>query len=220
MGMMSAAVSALILVTTRLGAQAPVPEPPAVGQRVIANGASDHTIEAAETSDSDSSSHATRNRYLLMAAGAVTAATFNQATAMPVQWKRTWYGYGARLADQAGFGVAEESLRLGLLAAMPWKGVAMECPSARRASGHGFLRRVGAAGTCGVVNTLVVRNAEGARRPNLPLIGAITGASALSLTWRPERVDAGKGQMFVLTRIGFVSGSTALKSAYTEFTAR
>lgn len=69
MGMMSAAVSALILVTTRLGAQAPVPEPPAVGQRVIANGASDHTIEAAETSDSDSSSHATRNRYLLMAAG-------------------------------------------------------------------------------------------------------------------------------------------------------
>lgn len=155
-----------------------------------------------------------------MAAGAVGASTFNQATAMPVQWKRTWYGYGSRLADQVGFAAVEESMRLGLLAAMPWKGVAMTCPGARRSSGHGFFRRVGAAGTCGVVNTLVVRNADGARRPNLPLMGAIVGATALSLTWRPERVDAGKGQMFVVTRVGFVSGSTALKSAYSEFTAR
>jgi hypothetical protein len=179
------------------------------------------TLHAQSLPDTASdNSHATRKRYLLMAAGAATAATFNQATAMPVQWKRTWHGYGARLADQTGFGVAEESLRLGLLAAMPWKGVAMECPSARRASGRGFFPRVGAAGACGIVNTLVVRNADGARRPNLPLIGAIMGASALSLTWRPERVDAGKGQMFVITRIGFVSGSTALKSAYSEFTAR
>ena len=164
--------------------------------------------------------HATRDHYLLLAAGAIATSTFNQATAMPVQWKRTWRGYGARLGDQAGFLLVEESLYYGLSAAMPWRGEAMACPGARANSGRGLMRRAGAAGVCGVVNTLVVRNADGERRPNLPLLGAIVGASAASLAWRPERAKAGKGQMFVLTRIGLVSGGAALKKGYGEFGGR
>ncbi|MBL0939081.1 MAG: hypothetical protein IBJ03_09305 [Gemmatimonadaceae bacterium] len=165
-------------------------------------------------------SHATRNHFLVIGAGALGAATFNQATAMPAKWKRTWAGYGARVGDQVGFAVVEESLRAGLGAVMPWTAPAMECRGARASSGRGVWSRIGAATTCGIMNTLVVRNADGARRPNVPLLGAIVGASAVSLAWRPERADAAKGRSFVQTRISAVTGGAMGSAAYSAFKDR
>ena len=150
--------------------------------------------------------------YALLAAGALGASTFNQAAAMPAKWKRTWAGYGARVADQVGFAASEELLRFALLRVVPAHGPAMRCNGAR--AGRPFWPRVGRALSCGVVNTLVVRETSGARRPNVPLLGAIVGASALSLTWRPERESASKGMAFVFTRIGVVTGGTAMSGAY------
>lgn len=150
--------------------------------------------------------------YALLAAGALGASTFNQAAAMPAKWKRTWAGYGARVADQVGFAASEELLRFALLRVVPAHGPAMRCNGAR--AGRPFWPRVGRALSCGVVNTLVVRETNGARRPNVPLLGAIVGASALSLTWRPERENASKGMAFVFTRIGVVTGGTAMSGAY------
>ncbi|WP_461413530.1 hypothetical protein [Gemmatimonas sp.] len=157
-------------------------------------------------------------RYALLAAGALTAATFNQATAMPSQWKRTWHGYGARVGDQVGFAATEELLRFGLSRAMSPTAPAMRCDGVR--AGHPFWSRVGRAAACGVVNTLVVRTPSGARLPNVPLLGAIVGASAVSLAWRPERATAGKGTTFVLTRIAVVTGGTAANGAWREYRGR
>jgi hypothetical protein len=156
-------------------------------------------------------SHATRDRYLLIAASAAGSATFTPATAMPSAWTRTWHGYGARLGDQAGFAVAEESLRL-LLKAVPWEGGARPCDAAK--PGRAWLARAGGAARCSIVNTLVVSNPEGARRPNVPFLGAVIGGSALSLAWRPERADVSKARWFVLTRISLVAGGAMAKGAY------
>jgi hypothetical protein len=164
--------------------------------------------------DSVATAHETRaaSHYALLAAGALGAATFNQAAAMPAKWKRTWGGYAARVGDQVGFAASEELLRYTLLRVVPAHGPAMRCNGAR--AGRPFWPRVGRALSCGVVNTLVVRETSGARRPNVPLLGAIVGASALSLTWRPERENASKGMAFVFTRIGVVTGGTAMSGAY------
>jgi hypothetical protein len=154
----------------------------------------------------------TASHYAVLAAGALGAATFNQATAMPAKWKRSWAGYAARVGDQVGFAASEELLRYALLRVVPAHGPAMRCDGAR--AGRAFWPRVGRALNCGVVNTLMVRETSGARRPNVPLLGAIVGASALSLTWRPERENASKGLAFVFTRIGVVTGGTAMSGAY------
>lgn len=173
---------------------------------------------AAVTVDSSRHDAATSHRahLTLVAAGALGAATFNQATAMPAAWPRTWRGYGARVADQAGFAVAEESLRAVLTRVSPWRAprdaVAVPCEGA--GPGHAWVARVGRAASCGIARTLVVRTASGARRPNVPLLGAIAGASALSLAWRPERADHGKGLVFVGTRFGVVTGGAALTDAW------
>jgi len=152
-----------------------------------------------------------RSHYLLLAAGALGAATFNHAAAVPSKWKRTWGGYGARVGDQVGFAATEEVLRFALMRVVPAHGPATQCVGA---TSRPFWPRVGRALSCGVVNTLVVRERSGARRPNVPLLGAIVGASAVSLAWRPERADAGKGITFLFTRIGVVTGGTAANAAW------
>ncbi len=179
--------------------------PAALSAQVVA---ADRAVADSTTAhESSAGSH-----YTLLAVGALSAATFNQATAMPAKWKRTWGGYGARVADQVGFAASEELLRFALLRVVPAHGPAMRCDAAR--AGRAFWPRAGRALGCGVVNTLMVRETSGARRPNVPLLGAIVGASALSLAWRPERENAGKGLAFVFTRIGVVTGGTALNGAY------
>jgi hypothetical protein len=112
------------------------------------------------------------------------------------------------LGDQLGFGVSEEVLRLGLEHATHWRSVTPTCEGAR--TGRPYLSRVGAATRCGVTSTFVAQNRAGERRPNVPLLGAIVAASALSLTWRPERKTAAKGQLFMVTRVGIVTGATVL----------
>lgn len=145
-------------------------------------------------------------RYRALAFGMVSAATWTQLLGMPEGWDRTWQGYGNRLGDQLGFGASEELLRLGLEHTTHWRQVTPACEGAR--TGRPFLSRVGAATSCGLAGTFVARNRAGARRPNVPLLGAIVAASALSLTWRPERKTAHKGQLFMVTRVGIVTGAT------------
>jgi hypothetical protein len=145
-------------------------------------------------------------RYRALAFGMVSAATWTQALGVPEGWDRTWQGYGNRLGDQLGFGVSEEVLRLGLEHATHWRAVTPACESAR--PGRPFVARFGAATRCGMSSTFVAQNRAGERRPNAPLLGAIVAASALSLTWRPERKTAHKGQLFMITRVGIVTGAT------------
>lgn len=152
------------------------------------------------------------SRYGWLAVGAVSAATWTQVLGIPEGWPRTWRGYGSRLGDQAGFAVAEEGLRAGLGVVIPWRGVVSACAGAR--PGRAVLARAASAARCGVHDTFVAHNAAGASRPNAPLLGAVVGASALSLAWRPERKSAAKGQSFVLTRIGIVLGATAFNKAW------
>ncbi|MCO4099512.1 MAG: hypothetical protein HEQ38_08960 [Gemmatimonas sp.] len=76
--------------------------------------------------------------------------------------------------------------------------------------------RAAAATRCGWQSTFVARNHAGERRPNVPLLGAIVAASALSLTWRPERKSAHKGQLFMVTRVGIVTGATVVNRAVRE----
>ncbi|MCE2902784.1 MAG: hypothetical protein ACK6DP_06300 [Gemmatimonas sp.] len=151
-------------------------------------------------------------RYAIIAAGSVAAATWNQAVGLPDAWPRTWRGYGARLGDQAGFAVAEEALRAGIGVLVPWHGGRSPCPQARR--GHPLGRRVAAATRCAVHDRLVAQNAAGEARPNVPFLGAVAGASAISLAWRPERADARKGQLFVASRIGIVLAGAVAKGMW------
>jgi len=150
-------------------------------------------------------------RVAMLAVGSVSAATWTQVIGMPDKWPRTWQGYGNRLGDQVGFTATEEVLRLGLEAALPWRSTPRACPGAR--AGHGTWARLGAAARCGVAGTFVARNRAGERRPNLPFIGAVVAASAASLSWRPERSDAHKGQVFLLTRVGISLGATSINRA-------
>jgi hypothetical protein len=161
---------------------------------------------AVDTSQTEVAPEPLAVRYRAMAFGMVSAATWTQALGMPEGWDRTWQGYGNRLGDQLGFGVSEEVLRLGLERATHWRNVTPTCERAR--AGRPFMARVGAATRCGMTSTFVAQNRAGERRPNVPLLGAIVAASALSLTWRPERKTAAKGQVFFATRVGIVTGAT------------
>jgi hypothetical protein len=151
-------------------------------------------------------------KYAIIAAASVAAATWNQAIGLPAGWPRTWRGYGARLGDQAGFAVAEESLHAGIGALVPWHAVRSPCLAARR--GHPFGRRVVATTRCAVHDRFVAQNAAGEARPNVPFLGAVVGASAISLAWRPERADARQGQVFVATRIGIVLAGAVGKAMW------
>jgi hypothetical protein len=150
--------------------------------------------------------------YGIIAAGALSAATFNQGVGLPDKWPRTWRGYGYRLGDQAGFAVAEESLRAAIGVVVPWRSDFTPCPKAR--AGHAFGTRVRSATGCAVRSTFVARTPRGDARANVPLLGAIVGASAVSLAWRPEREDATKAQVFVASRIGIVLGGTVANRAW------
>jgi hypothetical protein len=162
--------------------------------------------------DSTSSGFA---HYAPIVVGSVAAATWNQVIGMPEAWPRTWHGYGYRLGDQAGFAVAEETLRAGLGALVPWRAAPDPCVRARR--GHGFGDRLTSASGCALRSTFVARNPAGRARPNVPLLGAVVGASAISLAWRPERASASKGQLFVVSRVGVVLAGTVANRAWTAW---
>lgn len=160
----------------------------------------------AATSDS------TTSHVVVLGAAALGAATFNQATALPPEWRRTWAGYGARVADQVGFAVVEESTRALVRHAVGWRAVSEPCDGAQ--AGRALYARVWRASGCAVRTTFVVRDAQGARHLNAPLLVGVGAASAISLAWRPERANAAKGQAFVATRIGVVLAGTAASEAW------
>lgn len=161
-------------------------------------------------------SHPIRPRVIAM--GMVISATWTQALGVPEGWPRTWEGYGSRLGDQVGFGVTEESVRYGLQAVIPWRSPVLECADAR--AGRPWRARGLAATRCGLRGTFVAQNSAGQSRPNVPLLGAIVTASAVSLLWRPERKAARKGQLFVLTRVGIVTGATVFNRGVQAWRAR
>ena len=163
------------------------------------------------TAAADTAGPAT-GRYVLIGVGALTAAAWNQTIGTPKAWRRTWPGFGARLGDQVGFAVVEESLHAGIGALVPWHAVRSPCLAARR--GHPFGRRVVATTRCAVHDRFVARNAAGEARPNVPFLGAVVGASAISLAWRPERADARQGQVFVASRIGIVLAGAVGKAMW------
>lgn len=157
-------------------------------------------------------------RVAMLALGTVSAASWTQVIGMPEAWPRTWQGYGNRLGDQVGFAATEEVLRLGLEAAVPWHSAPRPCPGAR--PGRGTWQRLGAATKCGLAGTFVAYARDGERRPNVPLLGAIVMASAVSLSWRPERTDAHKGQVFLLTRVGISMGASSATRALVAWRGR
>lgn len=169
--------------------------------------------------DSTQTSHPSQAPHLpMLAMGAVSSATWTQIIGMPDAWPRTWRGYGNRLGDQVGFIVAEESLKAGLRTVVPWRDITGPCKGAER--GRAWGARGVAAARCGVARTFVAQTAAGERRLHVPLLGAIAGATALSLAWRPERKNAGKGQAFLLTRAGIVTGATAANRAMQAWRGR
>jgi hypothetical protein len=175
-------------------------------------------ISAQDASTIPDSSHVTRDHLLIVGAAAFGAATFNQATAMPSDWKRTWAGYGARVSDQLGFATVEETTRVLLVRAMPWRAVPQPCAGAR--AGRALLARVWSASGCAIRSTFVARDARGGAHLNTPLLGGVVTASAASLAWRPERKSAAKGRVFVATRIGVVLGGTTASEAWRVLRAR
>lgn len=148
------------------------------------------------------------HRLVLLGTGAVSAATWTQVIGMPDGWARTWRGYGNRLGDQVGFTATEEVLRVGLQRATGWRSDVRPCPGAR--PGRAAWPRLGAALSCGTAGAFVAHNGAGERRANVPLLGAIAAATAVSLAWRPERKDAHKGQIFLLTRVGISLGASVI----------
>lgn len=148
----------------------------------------------------------------VLAIGMVSAATWTQVLGVPEGWPRTWRGYGNRLGDQVGFAAVEESVHAGLQAVIPWRSLEPECLGAR--AGHAWRARPVAAVRCGLHSTFVAQTRAGEARPNVPLLGAVITASAVSLAWRPERKSAQKGQLFVLTRIGIATGATVMSRSY------
>lgn len=183
--------------------------PGAVAPGVAVSGVAGSSVSA---SPAPADSAGSAGRYAIIAAASVAAATWNQAVGLPDAWPRTWRGYGARLGDQAGFAVVEESLRAGIGVLVPWHGGRSPCQQARR--GHPLGGRVAAATRCAVHDSFVAQNAVGEARPNVPLLGAVVGASAISLAWRPERADARSGQLFVATRIGIVLAGAVAKGMW------
>lgn len=169
-------------------------------------------VSTARAQDAPSTSADAReseaHRLALLGTGAVSAATWTQAIGMPDAWPRTWRGYGNRLGDQVGFTATEEVLRVGLVRATGWQSGPSDCPGAL--AGRAAWPRLRASVRCGVRGTFVAQNRMGAKRPNVPLLGAVAAATAVSLAWRPERKDAHKGQVFLLTRVGISLGASAI----------
>jgi hypothetical protein len=157
---------------------------------------------------------------LPMLAGAVVgAATGAQIGGSPEVWGRTWGGYGRRLADQAGFLAVEETVRRSTIALTGWRTAEEPCGTA---PGTSPMRPradigLGTALRCGVDRTFTARARDGARRPNLPVIGGLVAGTAASLTWRPEgRAGGGDAVGFVATRLAISFGATIVARATSE----
>ncbi len=150
----------------------------------------------------DSMPIAYRERVLRVATGIVIASSVAQALNAPVEWERSAQGAAFRLGDQTGFLAIRSVAHLGLSRALPWKPAIAACPS-------GIIAR----SRCGVTQTLVVYNADGAARPDIARIGSLAIASLGSVLWRPERARRDDARVFVLSRVGSGLAFAAVRRA-------
>lgn len=125
---------------------------------------------------------------------AVAGAAGTWVLGAPKAWARTPAGLGKRVADQAGLYTLQVGGERLLLRGMGWHHDGAPC---RERS----LVRLAA---CATARTAVARDGGGVRRANVPLLGSVVAATAVSLAWRPERGDAAEGRLFIGTRVGVV----------------
>jgi len=125
---------------------------------------------------------------------AVAGAAGTWVLGAPKAWARTPAGFGKRVADQGGLYTLQVGGERLLLRGMGWHHGGAPCRE------RSFLRLA----ACATARTAVARDGQGVRRVNVPLLGSVVAATAVSLAWRPERGDAAEGRLFIGTRVGVV----------------
>jgi hypothetical protein len=139
---------------------------------------------------------------LRVASGIGIAAAVAQVSNAPEQWPQTGAGLLQRLADQSG-AVAIQALTYHAISQrLAWQPSHSPCPP-------GVLARP----QCALAKALIVRNPQGAPRPDLARITSLALGSAGSLLWRPERHSRDGAALFVLTRVGTGLAFAALRHA-------
>ena len=128
---------------------------------------------------------------LRVVSGIGVAAAVAQASNAPEQWPQTAAGLFQRLADQSGAVAIQALTSRAVSQLLPWEPSHTACPP-------GVLTRT----RCALSRTLVVRNTQGAPRPDIARLAGLTLGSAGALLWRPERHSGGDAALFVLTRVG------------------
>lgn len=139
---------------------------------------------------------------LRVASGIGIAAAVAQVSTAPEQWPQTGAGLLQRLADQSG-AVAIQALTYHAISQrIAWQPSHAPCPA-------GVLARP----QCALARALIVRNPQGAPRPDLARITSLALGSAGSLLWRPERRSPETAALFVLTRVGSGLAFAAVRHA-------
>jgi hypothetical protein len=139
---------------------------------------------------------------LRVASGIGVAAVVAQASNAPEQWPQTGAGLLQRLADQSGTVAIQALTYRAISQRLTWQPSHAPCPT-------GVLARP----QCALARALIVRNSQGAPRPDLARITSLALGSAGSLLWRPERHSRETAALFVVTRVGSGLAFAALRHA-------
>lgn len=123
----------------------------------------------------------------LIVAGAAGA----QVLHTPKAWPRTLEGFGKRVADQTGFYVAQAGSSHLVSRAIGYHIDDAPC------TGQALI-------PCAVVRTFTARDRRNVRRFNVPFAASTLAATAVSVSWRPERATRSEALSFVATRVGVV----------------
>ena len=137
------------------------------------------------------------------AAAILLGAGIGQAFGSPSRWHQNFDGLGRRVADQTGFVVIRSATARALTASTGWHPNPEPCVTAR-------IR-------CALSRTLLLQAHNGARRPNLPLIGSLMAGSAASVLWRPERSRRSDALTYSLARVGGGIAAAVARRALREF---
>lgn len=137
------------------------------------------------------------------AAAILLGAGIGQAFGSPSEWHQNFDGFGRRVADQTGFVLIRSAAARALAAQTGWHPNSEPCVTAR-------IR-------CALNRTLLLQARDGARRPNLPLIGGLMAGSAASVLWRPERSRRSDALTYSLARVGGGIAAAVARRALREF---
>jgi hypothetical protein len=147
-----------------------------------------------------------QSQVLRVSGGIVLAASIGQVLQLPQDWAQTTGGFASRVADQSGMFAIRTLAHRGLRRVVPWHADTAPCPKGRIAVAR-----------CALTQTLVVRAASGAPRPDLARLGSLALASSAPLLWRPDRLSSREAAVAVLTRVG---GGLVVGAARRAFEAR